>query len=422
MNLWVEGEIVRSATGDHSAVMKELGFDISSYKGKPAYVEIVDRKINLWGHINVDNIVQSDEPAALVVDTVNPTAPALSTVHTPEGIKSGTLTVVDGKFLLDEQPLDFDQVICAVGHPRSEAHLQSQWVEFANGDRLNATFRLNDGGKLQLESPLVGKHEVDVVNVAWLEFIRSPDTASLKRTGYLYRDEGDPIPGQLVKVHGNSVSFDCPLGVLELPRQGLIRYGFARDEKPAAQALDQIGLVDGSTLQGAATIEGADLKVEHPVLKSISVPWPSVRYLNRSREDVIWLSQVQNVETELRGAPFPPRPPHAVENGVWKNVQLLSAIRLGAETDARYSLPENGKKRTFRTVLGPVSGARGDVVVGFDVSGKSVYHQTLSAKAEPVKLSLDLPEGEAFNIHVIFGKKLAYPCGVFMGDAYVLMR
>ncbi|MEM7394059.1 MAG: hypothetical protein AAF492_17095, partial [Verrucomicrobiota bacterium] len=64
LNLWVGDRLVRSATGRHSAVMKPVSFSVAEFKGREARVELVDRVANLWGHIFVDQIVQSDRPAS----------------------------------------------------------------------------------------------------------------------------------------------------------------------------------------------------------------------------------------------------------------------------------------------------------------------------------------------------------------------
>jgi fructan beta-fructosidase len=65
MNLIVDGKTVRSATGQntHPGGSEELSiefWDVSEFRGKTARIVIVDDATGGWGHINVDNIVQSD--------------------------------------------------------------------------------------------------------------------------------------------------------------------------------------------------------------------------------------------------------------------------------------------------------------------------------------------------------------------------
>lgn len=69
MNLVIEGEIVRSATGPNtkpggSERLESASWDIREFVGKQASIQIVDQRTGGWGHINVDQIVQSDTRAA----------------------------------------------------------------------------------------------------------------------------------------------------------------------------------------------------------------------------------------------------------------------------------------------------------------------------------------------------------------------
>ena len=68
MNLLVDGKVVRSAVGpalkngDGQEVMDWSSWDVEELKGKKAMLQIVDDHSSHWGHINVDQIVQSDAP------------------------------------------------------------------------------------------------------------------------------------------------------------------------------------------------------------------------------------------------------------------------------------------------------------------------------------------------------------------------
>jgi len=65
MNLLVGGKAVRTATGANvagggSEALAWQTWDVSKLAGKQATIQIVDRRTGGWGHINVDQIVQSD--------------------------------------------------------------------------------------------------------------------------------------------------------------------------------------------------------------------------------------------------------------------------------------------------------------------------------------------------------------------------
>ena len=65
MNLLVDGHVVRTATGTNtdpggSEHLEPAQWDVSEFLGKAARLEIVDEATGGWGHITIDQIVQSD--------------------------------------------------------------------------------------------------------------------------------------------------------------------------------------------------------------------------------------------------------------------------------------------------------------------------------------------------------------------------
>jgi sucrose-6-phosphate hydrolase SacC (GH32 family) len=62
LNLVVHGKIVRSATGWNNDRLMPQSWDVSRWRGQEAQIQVVDRASGDWGHINVDRIVQTDNP------------------------------------------------------------------------------------------------------------------------------------------------------------------------------------------------------------------------------------------------------------------------------------------------------------------------------------------------------------------------
>lgn len=65
MNLLVDGKVVRTATGpnDKPGGSERLGrasWDVTEFAGKRGVLQVVDRRTDGWGHINVDQVVLSD--------------------------------------------------------------------------------------------------------------------------------------------------------------------------------------------------------------------------------------------------------------------------------------------------------------------------------------------------------------------------
>ncbi len=65
MNLLVDGQVVRTATGPNvvpggSEALEPASWDVTDLTGRTARIQIVDRATGGWGHINVDRIVACD--------------------------------------------------------------------------------------------------------------------------------------------------------------------------------------------------------------------------------------------------------------------------------------------------------------------------------------------------------------------------
>jgi len=63
VSLVVDGEVVKTATGDNSPNMNWRAWDVSAWRGHSAYIEVTDQRTADWGHIMVDHVVFSDTGA-----------------------------------------------------------------------------------------------------------------------------------------------------------------------------------------------------------------------------------------------------------------------------------------------------------------------------------------------------------------------
>jgi fructan beta-fructosidase len=61
ISLVINGEVVRTASGDNSEALKWKGWDVRQFKGMTATLVISDNQTVSWGHILVDHIMFSDE-------------------------------------------------------------------------------------------------------------------------------------------------------------------------------------------------------------------------------------------------------------------------------------------------------------------------------------------------------------------------
>ncbi|MEU0534705.1 glycoside hydrolase family 32 protein [Amycolatopsis tolypomycina] len=60
INLLVNGQVVRTATGDDTGVLKPVDWDVSGLQGQSAQVQVVDQETGAWGHLMVDQVLLSD--------------------------------------------------------------------------------------------------------------------------------------------------------------------------------------------------------------------------------------------------------------------------------------------------------------------------------------------------------------------------
>ncbi|MER5800118.1 GH32 C-terminal domain-containing protein [Streptomyces mirabilis] len=67
VNLIVDGQVVRSATGSNSETLDWASFDMRPYAGKQAQIQIADMNTAGWGHLLADQFTAADTPAKSVV-------------------------------------------------------------------------------------------------------------------------------------------------------------------------------------------------------------------------------------------------------------------------------------------------------------------------------------------------------------------
>ncbi len=142
MNLLVDGNLVRTATGPNtqpggSEELQQASWDIAEFVGSQAVLQIVDQHSGGWGHINVDQIVLSDTRAApvlvalektLAVDGGHLIVPVANTAEkTLLGIYAGDRLVQSLNVTL---PRD-DEAYWLATYPLEHFHLQGTEIRVA---------------------------------------------------------------------------------------------------------------------------------------------------------------------------------------------------------------------------------------------------------------------------------------------------
>ena len=95
MNLLVGGKVVLSTTGPNNEFLNWVNWDVRKYKGRKAVLQIVDEASDRWGHVSIDQILQSSSLAKK-----KPIPPPKRTVD-PNPYQETTREVkITGKYLI----------------------------------------------------------------------------------------------------------------------------------------------------------------------------------------------------------------------------------------------------------------------------------------------------------------------------------
>jgi hypothetical protein len=351
------------------------------------------------------------------------------TVQTAGDIRAGVMSPREGAILIGDATVPLGDVLTAVRDTGANTISAAQSIRMINGEIWCGSILGLEAHALTFRGDLFGERMIETEAVAILDFSRRVVPTVAGTRGMLYREKGEPIPGSLLWIRENTLAIDCPLGILPVPRQGVIRYQFkAPLSSVSREGEDEVGLIDGSVFRGRLSVVSNGLEMAHASLGTVSVPWAAMRYLRRSSPDVMRLGLPAAGDVETRGPDAPPPSLRLLDYRAGLEPRqptsaCLTAVRMLPITAARYRLQgREGRKAWFRAVVVPVPECRGDVRIGLQVAGATVYEQTLPCTNAALTVSLELPPGEELTLKTDFGGKLLYPCGVDWQDPCVVFR
>jgi hypothetical protein len=398
VNLLVDGQIVRSATGHNQHSLRELGFDLREFRKQEARIEILDRHTGAWGHINVDHFQLVEQPPARIV---NEPATGLSAVAvTRNGRHQGEISCSASGLRI------YDSAISGLLHliVDSEPTLGPHALRLANGDLLRGKLTEIRDGHARLETSLLGKLEIPLAEIAGFEF--SPEIADSATVGTLFRVTGEPIPGKLVWMRKDSFAIDCALGVIPVPREGLLRYYLRTPQALRASALT---LTDGSQLHGDVRFGDNVVAIgEH------EIPFSALSQLDIVNDDTQSLATL-SFEEQRQPGPVGLSPAARFRS---RPVLGAHSFRQYPNSTAKFAISANATG--FRALLAPVSGAKGPVIASIHCLGRRIYARTVVPAATPVLLALDTPIDGDLEFRVEFADSATVPCGVDWCDPYLV--
>ena len=421
VNLVVDGKVLASATGQNSHILEPVAFDLSAHQGKEAHLEVVDKVTGPWGHVCMDMVFQVDEASnARIVRDGLPRGQDL--LWTREGLQEGRLEWNDdGALVLDGDAIQFESIKSIFLDKGPHAPPPHQAIRLRTGEMwLVHLHLLTKEGKFEVTSPYFGGRFIDGDMVASLEFAPNLDSSKANRPGILYRTNGRPLPGKLVWLKHHNITLDSPLGIIPMPRKELHRYVLPGPTEKHDLSLDEVGMVDGTIFRGQVGFSDGEVLMEHPILKTLKLKWDQIRYIVRAGNGISWLADLERTSVNSIG-PLGPKPFFDQSNARDEDSRFLSTLRVTPQTTLRYKLNGSSGVREFRGVLSPIPGCRGDATVIIAASGKEFYRQSLSGGEPSRTLKLSVPVGDELELRVEFGKRMAFPCGIDLGDAQIAM-
>ncbi len=423
LNLLIDDKIVNSLTGNNSIHLKPVAFDVGKFIGKDARVEVIDRETGAWGHLCVDQFVQTDFPkGARIVRTAK--VGGGDVVWCGDERLRGSLRWSGEELYIGDRRLDPASVrSLSLEVAQADSEPSSGSVVFRNGERWQCEIQSLAKGKLAINGSLPGSRTVELSSVHSLHFgpVPARKPHAVYRPGMLYRTTGSPVPGKIAWIRKDDLALESPLGILPIPRQGLLAYVFPDSPvKPPSSGLDEIGLRDGSLFFGKVRFETGKVVLDRSDQEPLLVPWEKLHYLIRSGKETFWLNGLASSSLESHG---PLGPGEGVLSMDYRRADepSLFALRVLPKTRLSYRIPTGfpAGKTLLQTHLAPLPNSRGTVTFTLSVGGKEFYRKRFAPDSIPEKLSIPLPKGDELTVGVDFEERIVYPCGVDMHDAHL---
>lgn len=409
INLLVDGEVARSATGRDDDLLEWAAFDVKGLRGKQARIQVLDTSIFSYGYVTVDCICQSPDAkgAAHVIATPPEQAGSHGYVETDSGRLEGKSVIEGGELKIGGQPVAFEKLSrweTGIGAAESVAGTQ---LVLMNGDQLVAEVLGLGEGELRVSHPQFGEMKLPVAAVAQALF--QPGAPVEAKAGTLIHANGNEIPGELLWIREGNISINCSLGVLPLPRARVRAYVFSA-AKTADNAVDAVVLADGSRLTGKLALEGDGIILNHEALGKQKLVLADVSRISRGTGGA--MTPFAALKGELAGSSgrIPPPLPVETENG---------ALRIYPGTVMRYRLPQAEAGLRFRAKIAPLAHGRSPMTATIRAGGKEQGF-TIPPDSAGVDVDVDLGKSAEFEIAADVAGPMTYPCGIELNNAFII--
>jgi len=330
---------------------------------------------------------------------------------------SGTAALANGHVSIGKTQVPWNDVLTIVRKGPGTWFPVPHAVRLTSGERWAVDIAALSGKTLKVFVPIAGPRDIPLDLVQAIEFLPNlPERDDLK-LDTLYREQGEPVPGTLLWIDAERIAINSPLGAIRIKRDGVARYVFRKPNATTPRG-DEVHLLDGTILHGAITPEAGGLTLDHAILGKLDVRASLLRAVLRRPEGVQYLADGKPKQVD--GTPLIAlKPPAPERRQLPRGPELcLNGIAVQPKSVLHYPV----QRGTFRTVVGPVDGARGAVKVRIAAQGKALLEKELSPTSAWEPVSVDVPADGDLAVEVDFGPKLQFPCGLVLGDPLVVKK
>lgn len=345
-------------------------------------------------------------------------------VQTQGARLAGDVSLGQDKIKVGGQAIRWDEVICVCVGPKVDFN-PAQAVKLSGGDIVFGNITGAGDKKVTIESSLLGAREISIGQAISIEFAPGVPQVSRPQAGTLYRQKGEPVGGDLLRMDARTLTIEGPQGVVTIEREGCVRYVFAiSSSRPASASAiqgDEVTLMDGSSLSGKITPKVDGLELAHAILGNVTIPYKAIASIMRHCSNVQYLAQTPPESVAATAIVSPEGPTQTIDflQGDL-GAYCLRGIRILPQATVNYVWGSLPGKSVFRTTLQPIEGAQGEATVRISSGGKVLAEVVVGPGSGPTPISLELPDANDLSIEVSFADRLKFPCGVILGDPLLI--
>ncbi len=420
-NLIIEGKVIRTANGNDSDIFKQVSFDVQEFQNKEARFQVVDKATSMWGHINLDQIVQTSTSKGRIISKApldNENNSGFAQLIDSGKRISGPFNLREGKFTnTKNESTPLENILSINTNNPTSLPDNADFIKFKNGEIWFCTITGIENQSIKVQTRFAGTQAIPLSQISMLEFNKKEkDPENGTQPGTLYRLEGEPIPGKLIWIRQKDIAIESPLGIIPIPRTGVRRFVVSNESSQQANKLDELSLTDGTKIMGSIIIEegGDHFSMLHSGVGKLRFPINNIHSLKRRPKNVVWLSDLRAKTYKATGLVIPPPAPKIIK----PSGEALSSLKVNPKSKITYVAPQIGDgKIIFRSTIVPSEGNRGSVMTSLGSSEKNIITHVEPSSDEQL-IQINIKSGSILELEVNFQGRLIFPCAVELRDAH----